>query len=156
MKKGQKFNKEAQFYTKLYMIQKNINQRKRSMSGLTVIPYAQGGQPLTMGIGGKGTDGGTTTLGNTQDDTDWLNMPNFSMEDIEILQKVFPLMESNPMSSFASMTKDVSQVFLDAPDKVKFFETDRYKSHEINRKAILKSLSVLKTKPITRTRKKRN
>ena len=149
MKKGQKFNKEAQLYTKLYMVQKNINQRKRSMSGLTVIPYAQGEQPLTMGIGGKGTDGGTTTLGNTQDDTDWLNMPNFSMEDIEILQKVFPLMESNPMSSFASMTKGVSQVFLDAPDKVKFFETDRYKSHEINRKAILKSLSGLKAKPRT-------
>ena len=149
MKKGQRFDKKAQLYTKLYTIQKNINQRKRSLSGLTVIPYAKGKQPLTMGIGGKGTDGGTTTLGNTQDDTEWLDMPNFSMEDIEVLEKLFPLMESNPMSSFANMTKGVSKVFLDAPDKRKFFEKDRYKQHEINRKEILKSLSVLQTKPRT-------
>ena len=153
MKKGQKFDQNAQFYVRMYMLQKNINQRKRSISGLTVIPYAQGQQPTTMGIGGKGTDGGTTTLGNTQDDSDWLGIPNFSYNDLEIMRRVFPLMESHPMSSFATMTKGVSQLFLDAPDKKKFFEKDRYLQHDISRRAILDSLT---PKPVDTTKRKRN
>lgn len=153
MKKGQKFDQNAQFYVRMYMLQKNINQRKRSMSGLTVIPYAQGQQPTTMGIGGKGTDGGTTTLGNTQDDSDWLGIPNFSYNDLEIMRRVFPLMETHPMSSFATMTKGVSQLFLDAPDKKKFFEKDRYLQHDISRRAILDTLT---PKPVDTTKRKRN
>ena len=153
IKKGQKFDQNAQFYVRMYMLQKNINQRKRSISGLTVIPYAQGQQPTTMGIGGKGTDGGTTTLGNTQDDSDWLGIPNFSYNDLEIMRRVFPLMESHPMSSFATMTKGVSQLFLDAPDKRKFFEKDRYLQHDISRRAILDSLT---PKPVDTTKRKRN
>ena len=153
MKKGQKFDQNAQFYVRMYMLQKNINQRKRSMSGLTVIPYAQGQQPTTMGIGGKGTDGGTTTLGNTQDDSDWLGIPNFSYNDLEIMRRVFPLMETHPMSSFATMTKGVSQLFLDAPDKKKFFEKDRYLQHDISRRAILDTLT---PDPVDTTKRKRN
>ena len=123
------------------------------MSGLTVIPYAQGQQPTTMGISGKGTDGGTTTLGNTQDDSDWLGIPNFSYNDLEIMRRVFPLMESHPMSSFATMTKGVSQLFLDAPDKKKFFEKDRYLQHDISRRAILDTLT---PDPVDTTKRKRN
>jgi len=144
IKKGQKFDQNAQFYVRMYMLQKNINQRKRSMSGLTVIPYAKGQQPVTMGIGGKGTDGGTTTLGNTQDDSDWLGIPNFSLNDLEIMRKVFPLMEKYHMSDFATMTKDISKIFLDELAKdggKKFFEKDRYLQHEISRKAILDTLT---------------
>jgi len=149
IKKGQKFDQNAQFYVRMYMLQKNINQRRRSLSGLTVIPFAKGEQPLTMGIGGKGTDGGTTTLGNTQDDSDWLGIPNFSLNDLEIMRRVFPLMEAHPMSDFATMTKDVSKIFLNELSKdggKKFFEKDRYLQHEISRKAILDTLS-----PKTRT-----
>tara|TARA_X000001388_G_scaffold72171_1_gene62560 strand:- start:2856 stop:5753 length:2898 start_codon:yes stop_codon:yes gene_type:complete len=155
MKKGQKFDQNAQFYVRMYMLQKNINQRKRSISGLTVIPYAQGQQPTTMGIGGKGTDGGTTTLGNTQDDSDWLGIPNFSYNDLQIMRRVFPLMESHPMSSFATMTKGVSQLFLDAPDKKKFFEKDRYLQHDISRRAILDSL-IAKPRTVNPRDRKRN
>jgi len=155
IKKGQKFDQNAQFYVRMYMLQKNINQRKRSISGLTVIPYAQGQQPTTMGIGGKGTDGGTTTLGNTQDDSDWLGIPNFSYNDLEIMRRVFPLMETHPMSSFATMTKDVSQLFLDAPDKKKFFEKDRYLQHDISRRAILDSLTA-KPRTVNPRDRKRN
>ena len=153
IKKDQKFDQNAQFYVRMYMLQKNINQRKRSISGLTVIPYAKGQQPTTMGIGGKGTDGGTTTLGNTQDDSDWLGIPNFSYNDLEIMRRVFPLMESHPMSSFATMTKGVSQLFLDAPDKKKFFEKDRYLQHDISRRAILDTLT---PDPVDTTKRKRN
>ena len=153
MKKGQKFDQNAQFYVRMYMLQKNINQRKRSISGLTVIPYAKGQQPTTMGISGKGTDGGTTTLGNTQDDSDWLEIPNFSYNDLQIMNKIFPLMEKFPMSSYAAMTKGVSQVFLDAPDKKKWFEKDRYLQHDISRRAILDTLT---PKPVDTTKRKRN
>lgn len=155
IKKGQKFDQNAQFYVRMYMLQKNINQRKRSMSGLTVLPYAKGQQPTTMGIGGKGTDGGTTTLGNTQDDSDWLGIPNFSYNDLEIMRRVFPLMESHPMSSFATMTKGVSQLFLDAPDKKKFFEKDRYLQHDISRRAILDTLTA-KPRTVNPRDRKRN
>ena len=126
------------------------------MSGLTVIPYAKGQQPVTMGIGGKGTDGGTTTLGNTQDDSDWLGIPNFSLNDLEIMRKVFPLMEKYHMSDFATMTKDISKIFLDELAKdggKKFFEKDRYLQHEISRKAILDALT---PKPVDTTKRKRN
>ena len=156
IKKGQKFDQNAQFYVRMYMLQKNINQRKRSISGLTVIPYATGQQPVTMGIGGKGTDGGTTTLGNTEDDSDWLGIPNFSLNDLEIMRKVFPLMEAHPMSDFATMTKDVSKIFLDELSKdggKKFFEKDRYLQHEISRKAILDTLT---PKPVDTTKRKRD
>ena len=153
IKKDQKFDQNAQFYVRMYMLQKNINQRKRSISGLTVIPYAKGQQPTTMGISGKGTDGGTTTLGNTQDDSDWLGIPNFSYNDLEIMRRVFPLMESHPMSSFATMTKGVSQIFLDAPDKKKWFEKDRYLQHDISRRAILDTLT---PDPVDTTKRKRN
>ena len=153
IKKNQKFDKNAQFYVRMYMLQKNINQRKRSISGLTVIPYAQGQHPTTMGISGKGTDGGTTTLGNTQDDSDWLEIANFSYNDLQIMNKIFPLMEKFPMSSYASMTKGVSQVFLDAPDKKKWFEKDRYQQHDISRRAILETL---RPKPVDTTKRKRN
>ena len=153
IKKDQKFDQNAQFYVRMYMLQKNINQRKRSISGLTVIPYAQGQQPTTMGISGKGTDGGTTTLGNTKDDSDWLGIPNFSYNDLEIMRRVFPLMESHPMSSFATMTKGVSQLFLDAPDKKKWFEKDRYQQHDISRRAILETLT---PDPVDTTKRKRN
>ena len=156
IKKDQKFDKNAQFYVRMYMLQKNINQRRRSLSGLTVLPFAKGEQPLTMGIGGKGTDGGTTTLGNTVDDSDWLGIPNFSLNDLEIMRKVFPLMESHPMSDFATMTKDVSKIFLDELQKdggKKFFEKDRYLQHEISRKAILDTLT---PKPVDTTKRKRN
>ena len=156
IKKDQKFDQNAQFYVRMYMLQKNINQRRRSLSGLTVIPFAKGRQPVTMGIGGKGTDGGTTTLGNTQDDSDWLGIPNFSLNDLEIMRRVFPLMEAHPMSDFATMTKDVSKIFLDELSKdggKKFFEKDRYLQHEISRKAILDALSA---KPTDTTKRKRN
>ena len=156
IKKDQKFDQNAQFYVRMYMLQKNINQRRRSLSGLTVLPFAKGEQPLTMGISGKGTDGGTTTLGNTQDDSDWLGIPNFSLNDLEIMRRVFPLMESHPMSDFATMTKDVSKIFLDELSKdggKKFFEKDRYLQHEISRKAILDALSA---KPTDTTKRKRN
>ena len=144
IKKDQKFDQNAQFYVRMYMLQKNINQRRRSLSGLTVLPFAKGEQPLTMGISGKGTDGGTTTLGNTQDDSDWLGIPNFSLNDLEIMRKVFPLMEKYHMSDFATMTKDISKIFLDELAKdggKKFFEKDRYLQHEISRKAILDTLT---------------
>ena len=156
IKKDQKFDQNAQFYVRMYMLQKNINQRRRSLSGLTVLPFAKGEQPLTMGISGKGTDGGTTTLGNTQDDSDWLGIPNFSLNDLEIMRRVFPLMESHPMSDFATMTKDVSKIFLDELAKdggKKFFEKDRYLQHEISRKAILDALT---PKPTDTTKRKRN
>ena len=156
IKKDQKFDQNAQFYVRMYMLQKNINQRRRSLSGLTVLPFAKGEQPLTMGISGKGTDGGTTTLGNTQDDSDWLGIPNFSLNDLEIMRRVFPLMESHPMSDFATMTKDVSKIFLDELAKdggKKFFEKDRYLQHEISRKAILDALT---PKPVDTTKRKRN
>lgn len=156
IKKDQKFDETAQFYVRMYMLQKNINQRKRSISGLTVIPFAKGQQPVTMGIGGKGTDGGTTTLGNTQDDSDWLGIPNFSLNDLEIMRRVFPLMEAHPMSDFATMTKDISKIFLDELAKdggKKFFEKDRYLQHEISRKAILDTLT---PKPVDTTKRKRN
>ena len=156
IKKGQKFDQNAQFYVRMYMLQKNINQRRRSLSGLTVIPFAKGQQPVAMGIGGKGTDGGVTTLGNTQDDSDWLGIPNFSLNDLEIMRRVFPLMEAHPMSDFATMTKDVSKIFLDELSKdggKKFFEKDRYLQHEISRKAILDALSA---KPTDTTKRKRN
>ena len=156
IKKGQKFDQNAQFYVRMYMLQKNINQRRRSLSGLTVIPFAKGEQPLTMGIGGKGTDGGTTTLGNTQDDSDWLGIPDFSLNDLEIMRRVFPLMEAHPMSDFATMTKDVSKIFLDELAKdggKKFFEKDRYLQHEISRKAILDTLT---PKPVDTTKRKRD
>ena len=156
IKKDQKFDQNAQFYVRMYMLQKNINQRRRSLSGLTVLPFAKGEQPLTMGIGGKGTDGGTTTLGNTQDDSDWLGIPNFSLNDLEIMRRVFPLMEAHPMSDFATMTKDVSKIFLDELSKdggKKFFEKDRYLQHEISRKAILDALT---PKPVDTTKRKRN
>ena len=156
IKKDQKFDQNAQFYVRMYMLQKNINQRRRSLSGLTVLPFAKGEQPLTMGISGKGTDGGTTTLGNTQDDSDWLGIPNFSLNDLEIMRRVFPLMESHPMSDFATMTKDVSKIFLDELQKdggKKFFEKDRYLQHEISRKAILDALT---PKPVDTTKRKRN
>ncbi len=147
--KDQRFDQNAQFYVRMYMLQKNINQRRRSLSGLTVIPFDKGEQPLTMGISGKGTDGGTTTLGNTQDDTDWLGIPNFSLNDLEIMKKVFPLLEKYHMSDFATMTKDISKIFLDelAKDGGKeFFEKGRYLQHEISRKAIL---DALRAKPRT-------
>ena len=137
------------------ILQKNINQRRRSLSGLTVIPFAKGQQPVATGIGGKGTDGGVTTLGNTQDDSDWLGIPNFSLNDLEIMRRVFPLMEAHPMSDFATMTKDVSKIFLDELSKdggKKFFEKDRYLQHEISRKAILDALSA---KPTDTTKRKR-
>ena len=156
IKKGQKFDQNAQFYVRMYMLQKNINQRRRSLSGLTVLPFAKGEQPLTMGISGKGTDGGTTTLGNTQDDSDWLGIPNFSLNDLEIMRKVFPLMEKYHMSDFATMTKDISKIFLDELAKdggKKFFEKDRYLQHEISRKAILDTLT---PKPVDTTKRKRN
>lgn len=156
IKKNQKFDQNAQFYVRMYMLQKNINQRRRSLSGLTVIPFAKGQQPVTMGIGGKGTDGGTTTLGNTQDDSDWLGIPNFSLNDLEIMRRVFPLIEAHPMSDFATMTKDVSKIFLDELAKdggKKFFEKDRYLQHEISRKAILDALT---PKPVDTTKRKRN
>ena len=156
IKKDQKFDETAQFYVRMYMLQKNINQRKRSISGLTVIPFAKGQQPVTMGIGGKGTDGGTTTLGNTQDDSDWLGIPNFSLNDLEIMRRVFPLMEAHPMSDFATMTKDISKIFLDELQKdggKKFFEKDRYLQHEISRKAILDALT---PKPVDTTKRKRD
>ena len=156
IKKDQKFDETAQFYVRMYMLQKNINQRKRSISGLTVIPFAKGQQPVTMGIGGKGTDGGTTTLGNTQDDSDWLGIPNFSLNDLEIMRRVFPLMEAHPMSDFATMTKDISKIFLDELAKdggKKFFEKDRYLQHEISRKAILDTLT---PKPVDTTKRKRD
>ncbi len=156
IKKGQKFDQNAQFYVRMYMLQKNINQRRRSLSGLTVIPFAKGQQPVAMGIGGKGTDGGVTTLGNTQDDSDWLGIPDFSLNDLEIMRRVFPLMEAHPMSDFATMTKDVSKIFLDELSKdggKKFFEKDRYLQHEISRKAILDALSA---KPTDTTKRKRN
>ena len=156
IKKNQKFDQNAQFYVRMYMLQKNINQRRRSLSGLTVIPFAKGQQPVTMGIGGKGTDGGTTTLGNTQDDSDWLGIPNFSLNDLEIMRRVFPLIEAHPMSDFATMTKDVSKIFLDELAKdggKKFFEKDRYLQHEISRKAILDALT---PKPVDTTKRKRD
>ena len=156
IKKDQKFDQNAQFYVRMYMLQKNINQRRRSLSGLTVLPFAKGEQPLTMGISGKGTDGGTTTLGNTQDDSDWLGIPNFSLNDLEIMRKVFPLMEKYHMSDFATMTKDISKIFLDELAKdggKKFFEKDRYLQHEISRKAILDALT---PKPTDTTKRKRN
>ena len=156
IKKDQKFDQNAQFYVRMYMLQKNINQRRRSLSGLTVLPFAKGEQPLTMGISGKGTDGGTTTLGNTQDDSDWLGIPNFSLNDLEIMRRVFPLMEAHPMSDFATMTKDISKIFLDELAKdggKKFFEKDRYLQHEISRKAILDALT---PKPVDTTKRKRN
>ena len=156
IKKDQKFDQNAQFYVRMYMLQKNINQRRRSLSGLTVLPFAKGKQPLTIGIGGKGTDGGTTTLGNTVDDSDWLGIPNFSLNDLEIMRRVFPLMEAHPMSDFATMTKDVSKIFLDELSKdggKKFFEKDRYLQHEISRKAILDTLT---PKPVDTTKRKRN
>ena len=69
------------------------------------------------------------------------------------MRRVFPLMESYPMSSFATMTKGVSQLFLDAPDKKKWFEKDRYQQHDISRRAILDTLT---PDPVDTTKRKRN
>ena len=60
------------------------------------------------------------------------------------------------MSDFATMTKDVSKIFLDELQKdggKKFFEKDRYLQHEISRKAILDALT---PKPVDTTKRKRN
>ena len=57
------------------------------------------------------------------------------------------------MSSYASMTKGVSKIFLDAPDKKKWFEKDRYLQHDISRRAILDALT---PDPVDTTKRKRN
>ena len=57
---------------------------------------------------------------------------------------------------FATMTKDISKIFLDELAKdggKKFFEKDRYLQHEISRKAILDTLT---PKPVDTTKRKRN
>lgn len=157
----QDFDENVQIYTRLYMLSKNINQRRRSLSGLTVLPFQKGKQPLNATITGADKDEKVVTLDKVEDNSDWLEIANFSYNDQQILNRVFPLFEKYPFVSYAYMAKGVSQVHLTAAEKGgKFFEIQEQIQQRDTQKAKERREAVKEfftPKPVDTTkRRKRN
>ena len=84
VKDDQEISENLQTAMKFKQLQNNITQRKQSMAGLTVV----------------------------NSNAAWVEATGFSYEDMQILKKVFPLLENYEMSNFDKFQKEVAKVFI--------------------------------------------